>query len=84
MTASKQEASKRLRALLVEGQRIASGLRKFLKEHYGLRSEKLAEFGLQPFRGRPRKSSAENPEPAEGPNPDPQAPTPAAAVESNT
>jgi hypothetical protein len=61
LTASKQEASKRLRALLTEGERIANGLSKFLIEHYGLRSEKLAEFGLQPFRGRTRKAKPENP-----------------------
>ena len=27
-----------------------------IKQHYGIRSEKLAEFGLQPFRGRIRKA----------------------------
>ncbi|HEV7507674.1 MAG TPA: hypothetical protein VGS07_22510 [Thermoanaerobaculia bacterium] len=52
LTASKQEASKQLQKLLVEGRRVASGMTKFLQEHYGTRSEKLAEFGLQPFRGR--------------------------------
>ena len=30
--------------------------------HYGVRSEKLAEFGIQPFRGRPRKEKPEAPE----------------------
>ena len=51
-TAGKQEASKRLVTLVTEGQRLASGMRKLLAENYGVRSEKLAEFGLQPFRGR--------------------------------
>ena len=55
LTAAKQEATKRLQTLITEGERVADGIRKFLKEHYGLRSEKLAEFGLQPFRGRRRK-----------------------------
>jgi len=32
--------------------RVASGMPKLLQEHYGPRSEKLAELGLQPFRGR--------------------------------
>jgi len=64
-TASKQEASKRLQTLLSDGERVAEGIRKFLKEFYGLRSEKLAEFGLQPFRGRKRKP---------GPDPEPQLP----------
>jgi hypothetical protein len=52
LTASKQEASRKLKVSLVEGQRLASGLRSFLQQNYGTRSEKLAEFGLQPFRGR--------------------------------
>ena len=52
MAASKQEASKRLQVIITEGERLANILRLSLKEHYGIRSEKLAEFGLQPFRGR--------------------------------
>ncbi|HEY2289055.1 MAG TPA: hypothetical protein VGM86_00015 [Thermoanaerobaculia bacterium] len=31
------------------------------REHYGVRSEKLAELGIQPFRGRPRKAKPEAP-----------------------
>src|ERR1700681_4243293 len=54
MTAGKQEASKELQTLLIEGQRLANAMRALVKEHYGIRSEKLAEFGLQPFRGRVR------------------------------
>jgi hypothetical protein len=30
-------------------------MRQALLEHYGITEEKLAEFGLQPFRGRRRK-----------------------------
>jgi hypothetical protein len=82
LTASKQEASKRLLKLLTEAQRVATGLRKLLKEHYGVRSEKLAEFGLQPFRGRPRKAKPENPAPPETPSP--PAPTPAATSSSDS
>ncbi len=51
-TASKQENSKQLREMLVEAQRLASGLRRFIQQNYGIRSEKLEEFGIQPFRGR--------------------------------
>ena len=61
LTASKQESTKRLHTLLTEGERVADGIQKFLKEHYGLRSEKLAEYGVQPFRGR-RKESPEDPD----------------------
>ena len=55
-TATKQEASKQLRALLIEGRRLHTVLHVTIKEHYGIRSEKLAEFGLQPFRGRKVKA----------------------------
>lgn len=64
LVASKQETSKRLKTLIIEAERLASGMRKILTERYGLRSEKLAEFGLQPFRGRKAKEETpETPEP---------------------
>lgn len=53
--AAKQEQTVQLRTLIADGQRLANVLRAALKEHYGIRSEKLAEFGIQPFRGRNRK-----------------------------
>ena len=68
LTASKQEATRRLQTLLTDGERVADGIRKFLKEHYGLRAEKLAEYGMQPFRGRRRKEIPEDPEPPETPD----------------
>lgn len=54
-TASKQELSKTLKKQITEGQRLTTALQKLLKEHYGLDSEKLVEFGMQPFRGRKTK-----------------------------
>ena len=60
--AAGQEAGRQFRALVPEGRRLANLLRLALKEHYGIRSEKLNEFGMQPFRGRPRK---ERPAPEE-------------------
>ena len=54
-TAAKQEATKQLKLLLIEAERLSTVLRFSIKEHYGIRSEKLAEFGLQPFRGVTRK-----------------------------
>jgi hypothetical protein len=64
LVASKQEASKKLKTTIIEAERLANGLRKLVTEHYGLRSEKLAEFGLQPFRGRKVKATTpETPEP---------------------
>jgi hypothetical protein len=69
-TAGKQEASKRLETLVTEGQRLATGIRKLLTQTYGIRSEKLAEFGLQPFRGRKLVKKGETGKPG---NPEPPA-----------
>lgn len=55
-TAAKQDASRRLEALLAEGQTVMTFLSAGIREHYGKDSEKLAEFKLQPFRGRRAKS----------------------------
>jgi hypothetical protein len=52
LRAAKQDASKRLDVLLREGDRLATLIRQAIRQHFGIRSEKLAEFGLQPFRGR--------------------------------
>jgi len=69
-TASKQEASQQLQDLLGEAERLATVLQLAVKQHYGIRSEKLADFGLKPFRGRKRKPSS------------PPAPQPEAAAEA--
>ncbi len=61
LTASKQEVSKQLRVAMVEGNRLANAMRSMIRVQYGIRSEKLAEFGLQPFRGRNRKAKASTP-----------------------
>lgn len=63
LTAQKQELSKQLQTIMIEGQRTATILRKSIAGHYGIRSEKLAEFGLQPFRGRPFAPRAKKPKP---------------------
>jgi hypothetical protein len=86
LTASKQDASSQFRDLLVEGQRLASGMTKFLQQNYGTRSEKLAEFGLQPFRGRkprtPKEPTPTTPEPPANPTPAPA--TAHAEADANT
>jgi hypothetical protein len=61
LAAGKQEASKQLKTFLTEGERLATMLQMAVKQHYGIRSEKLAEFGLQPFRGRKAKPAPETP-----------------------
>jgi hypothetical protein len=63
-TAAKQEASKKISLLLTEGWKAATVLRTTVKHRYGNRSEKLAEFNLQPFRGRKRKAGPEGEETA--------------------
>jgi hypothetical protein len=72
-TAGKQEASRRLQTALTEGMRLATVLRLAVKHHYGIRSEKLAHFGIQPFRGRPFGKRTRKPKPAPE---TPDAPTP--------
>ena len=75
LVAKKQDASLRLAKLLGHGQRMATAARKVLKAHYGIDSEKLAEFGVQPFRGRVRRTSPEKP-PPETPAPEAAKPKP--------
>jgi hypothetical protein len=76
LTASKQDLSKQLRVVITEGDRLATLLRSAIKQHYGIRAEKVAEFGVQPFRGRKSKTTPvpEAPEP----------PTAAASVPAST
>jgi hypothetical protein len=56
-TAAKQDLSVQLQAVISDVQLLATMLRKGVKQHFGARSEKLAEFGLQPFRGRKAKAA---------------------------
>jgi hypothetical protein len=58
--ASKQEASKRHQAAQDEGRKLITTVQVMLRQHYGNRSEKLAEFGIQPFRGRTRPATVES------------------------
>jgi len=61
--ASKQAASRRLEDLLSEGQKVATFLNVGVREHYGNRNEKLAEFHLRPLRGRRPAVKPEPPPP---------------------
>jgi hypothetical protein len=66
----KQQTSTRMAELHTEGNRLATLLRGLVKQHYGIRSEKLVELGIKPFRGRARKAAAAVPPvPATGPTP---------------
>ncbi|HEX7180533.1 MAG TPA: hypothetical protein VF756_01725 [Thermoanaerobaculia bacterium] len=74
LKAAKQEASKQMRRLTSEGQRLANVIRTAVKEHYGIREEKIAEFGLQPFRGR-KVRLTKKPKPSAPPDGGPAGPT---------
>ncbi|HWN43449.1 MAG TPA: hypothetical protein VNW71_14570 [Thermoanaerobaculia bacterium] len=67
LAAAKQEYSQQLRRVMGEGQRLVTVLKLSVKHHYGIDSEKLAEFGVQPFRGRPRRKVDEPPPEVETP-----------------
>lgn len=65
LTASKQEVTQLFQQELTEAQRLATALRAALKSHYGPDSERLVEFGIQPFRGKNRKRKEPPPPPIE-------------------
>jgi hypothetical protein len=66
--ASRQQVTRRIQDVFVDGDRLAALLRKAITEHYGPRSEKLTEFGLQPFRGRRRTAPLPAPPDSEAPS----------------
>ncbi|HSG39626.1 MAG TPA: hypothetical protein VLE27_08310 [Thermoanaerobaculia bacterium] len=74
-TAEKQEASKQFKSALVEGERLATVLQLAVKQHYGIRSEKLADFGMKPFRSRPAAERKRKPKPS-APATEPTTPAP--------
>ena len=52
--ASKQLSTQRLKTLLDKGNKLTNVLKVMVKQHYGSGSDKLVEFGIQPFRSRPK------------------------------
>jgi hypothetical protein len=54
LTAAKQDVSKRLDELNIDGKRLMTLVDAAVRQQYGNRSEKLVEFGQQPFRSQPR------------------------------
>ena len=63
LNASKQEINRMLRQVLRDGDAVTDFIRTGARAHYGAGSEKLVEFGVQPFRGRNAKSEPEAPTP---------------------
>jgi hypothetical protein len=76
LTAEKQENSKQLREAVTEAERLGTVLRLGVKHHFGIRAEKLAEFSLQPFRGRKAVTRAKKSPPATAPTAPAEAPEP--------
>jgi len=72
--ANKQQTSQRIAEIHAEGNRLATILRGLVKQHYGIRNEKLVELGVKPFRGRVRKAAPEVPPPTTN-EPTPAVPT---------
>jgi hypothetical protein len=68
LSSSKQDVSQEMQELFREGETLVDMLRTSVRQHYGLSSEKLVEFGLQPSRPRSRKAPVP---------PGPEAPAPA-------
>ncbi len=75
--AAKQEASRELRTAITESERLETILLLGVKQHFGIRAEKLAEFGLQPFRGLKTKPADEEPKPSTPEPADSKPPAPA-------
>jgi hypothetical protein len=53
LTAARQEVSKRIAEIMDEARLLMTFVDLGVKHHYGNRSEKLIEYGLQPFRSKP-------------------------------
>jgi hypothetical protein len=69
LQAKKQEMIQQINGLQDDAAKLIAFLHSGVKQHYGTRSEMLARFGLQPFRGvrrraRPEASSSTYAEPA--------------------
>jgi hypothetical protein len=61
LTARKQEITRQMAALLLEGRELLTFLKAGVRQHFGRRAEKLVAFGLQPFRSRARKAGPDGP-----------------------
>jgi hypothetical protein len=72
----KQQTSARIAEIHAEGSKLATALRVLVKQHYGNRSEKLVELGIQPLRSRSRKTVTKPEPPTPTTAPTPAAPTP--------
>lgn len=63
LTTAKQEVTKQLRRVLREGDALADFIRTGARALFGADSEKMLEFGMQPFRGLKISSEAKERKP---------------------
>jgi hypothetical protein len=63
LSARKQAISVEMQGLLRDGQTLLDYIQTGVRQHYGLNSEKLVEFGLRPLRSKPRPATEEPPPP---------------------
>jgi len=63
LTADKQDVTRQFQEALADAQRMATAMRAALKSHYGPDSDRLVEFGIQPFRYKSRKRTEPEPLP---------------------
>jgi hypothetical protein len=64
-----QQASRDLEGFIQRGQDLASRIRGGVRSKYGIKGEKLKEFGLKVFRGGKKKGSPKKSPPTVGPPP---------------
>ncbi|HWM91161.1 MAG TPA: hypothetical protein VN493_10370 [Thermoanaerobaculia bacterium] len=74
LTARKQDTTRRVQEMFRRGETLVDLIRTAVRQYYGKDSEKLIEFGLQPFRGRNRTA------PTSPPPPPLEAPAPVASI----
>jgi hypothetical protein len=65
--AESQQASRDLDGFLASGSDLANRMRTGIKSKYGIRGEKLKEFGLKVFRGKKKSSTVKPPPQVEPP-----------------
>jgi hypothetical protein len=63
LTAAKQEVTRELNQLIMEGNAVVDFIKTGARARYGKDSEKLIEFGVKPFRSRSRKAATKPPAP---------------------
>ena len=71
-----QQATRDLEKAMSEGRELATRLRNGIRTQYGLRGEKLAEFGLKPRRKPQKVKQKAKPGPVVQPAPEPVPHTP--------